>query len=164
VSVVNILGGTNASLKFKIFGTKCIMPEEIKKAEDKAGKVLLGMRKFIPKVQLFRCTDDLSNMNSTVAWINCIAPCEFKKDMLGIQVVEVTPGTFTLDSKPCLASKYMFPDDVKTVDWGIRREVNFEEVQGKYPPYVWKFDPIVIKAEVNLKVNQETDVLNEELC
>lgn len=34
VSVVNILGGMNASLKFKIFGTKCIMPEEQAKKED----------------------------------------------------------------------------------------------------------------------------------
>jgi hypothetical protein len=52
VSVLNIKGGTNISLKFKIFGIKCIMPELLSKASEHEAKATLGIRKFIPKTQM----------------------------------------------------------------------------------------------------------------
>jgi len=55
IEVVNINGGTNASLKFKIFGIKCIMPEVIAREQDEKANKFLGLRKFIPQPELFRC-------------------------------------------------------------------------------------------------------------
>lgn len=52
-----------------------------------------------------------------------------------IDVIEISPGLFTLDTKPCIAAMKMHPDDTTTKDWGIKREVNFMEKNGKYPPY-----------------------------
>lgn len=134
VSVVNIKGGTNISLKMKIFGIKCIMPELISKEEDNKSKIDLGLRKFIPKVQMFTCKDDLSNMTSDLAWVHCVSPCEYNSLMDEIEIAEISPGLFTLDSKPCIAAKKIFPEDTGTKDWGIKREVNFMEKGGVFPP------------------------------
>lgn len=164
VSVVNIKGGTNISLKFKIFGIKCIMPELISKEADNQSKIDLGIRKFIPKVQMFTCKDDLSNMTSDLAWVHCVEPCEYTSLMDENEIVEISPGLFTLDSRPCIAAKKMHPENTDNKDWGIKREVNFMEKNGKYPPYGWRFDPNVIKKETNLKINEEADVLDEEKC
>jgi hypothetical protein len=81
-----------------------------------------------------------------------------------IDVIEISPGLFTLDTKPCIAAMKMHPDDTTTKDWGIKREVNFMEKNGKYPPYGWRFDAQIIVKETNLKINEEADVLDEELC
>lgn len=130
IEVANILGGTNIQLKFKVFGVKCIMPEVIAQTQDQELKQQLGLRKYIPKRELFRCTDDLSFMTATKAWINCIEPCEYKTEMDDVTVTEPVADLFTMDTQVCNAVKKKFPDSTSK-DWGIQRVYNFSVKVGQ---------------------------------
>jgi len=164
VEVANILGGTNVQLKFKVFSVKCIMPEVIAQTQDLELKNQLGLRKHIPKREMYRCEDDLSYMSGEVAWITCIEPCEYKKEMDDVTVTEVAVGLFTMDTQVCNAVKKKFPDSVSK-DWGIQRVYNFTIKVGQWVvPYLWKFEPNVIINDKFFKPNMEADVLDQEKC
>jgi len=120
IEVANILGGTNVQLKFKVFGVKCIMPEVLAQTQDLELKKQLGLRKYIPKRELFRCTDDLSFMAGDKAWITCIEPCEYKAEMDNVTVTEASTDLFTMDTQVCNAVKKKFPDSTSK-DFGIQR-------------------------------------------
>jgi len=75
IEVMNIQGGTAAQLKFKVFGIKCEMPMEVARLKDKVTSSHLGLRKFIPKIELFKCNEDLSLMINETAWVNCVELC-----------------------------------------------------------------------------------------
>lgn len=141
------------------------MPEVIAREQDEKAKKELGLRRVLPKKELFRCYHDLSGMEGFEAWIVCVEPCEYKSEMDGMEVNEVSTGLFSMDTQPCRAAKKAFPDDAKTRDWGIKKIFNFDVKVGKfYPPYLWKFAPAVITEEKYFKPNMEVDVLDPEQC
>jgi len=46
----------------------------------------------------------------------------------------------------------------------VRRVVNKVMVDGAVPPYVFKFDNVLVKPEIKFKANEEVDVLDEAEC
>lgn len=46
-------------------------------------------------------------MSGEVAWITCIEPCEYKREMDDVEVTEVAQGLFTMDTQVCRAAKKM---------------------------------------------------------